>query len=94
MKIKAVVTINLGLYMDIRPEIEIDVPDGLKNEALVEYLHTTYKGLLQEKEARDKLPKPVKGKSKAEKKEESKNTAELDMGYTEMEEKEVFEHND
>lgn len=94
MKIKAVVTINLGLYMDIRSEIEIEVPDGLKNAELVEYLHTTYKGLLQEKESRDKLSKPVKGKSKAEKKEESKNTAELDMGYGEMEEKEVFEHND
>ena len=50
-KIKAIVTINLGLYMDIRPEIEITVPEGLENEQLVRYLHDTYKGLLE--------PKPI-----------------------------------
>jgi len=36
----------MGLYMDIRPEVEIEVPDGLKNEELVQYLHKTYYGIL------------------------------------------------
>ena len=53
MKLKAKVTINTGLYMDIRPEIELDVPDDLKNEQLVEWLHTKYHGLLSKKEKRD-----------------------------------------
>src|ERR1700734_647729 len=50
MKIKAGVTINLGLYMDIRPEIDIEVPDGLTGRELIEWLHTEYKDLLKNKE--------------------------------------------
>jgi len=50
MTIKAIVTINLGLYMDIRPEIDIEVPDGLQGRELVEWLHTEYKDLLKNKE--------------------------------------------
>lgn len=46
MKLKSIVTVNLGLYMDIRTEIEIDVPDELKNEQLVKYLYAKYWGLL------------------------------------------------
>jgi hypothetical protein len=46
MKIKAILTINTGVYMDLRPEIEIEVPDGLKNKALVQYLHREYWGCL------------------------------------------------
>lgn len=40
--------------MDVRPEIEIEVPDGLKNEELVRYLHKTYGGLLNRTERKYK----------------------------------------
>lgn len=46
MKLKATTTINLGVYMDIRPEIEIEVPDELKGPELVKWLHKEYFGLL------------------------------------------------
>lgn len=46
MKLKATTTINLGTYMDIRPEIEIEVPDSLSGPELVKYLHKEYFGLL------------------------------------------------
>jgi len=49
MTIKAIVTINLGLYMDIRPEIDIEVPDGLQGRELVEWLHTEYEDLIKNK---------------------------------------------
>ena len=37
--------------MHLEFEVEIDVPDDLKNEALVQYLHKTYHGLLNHKPA-------------------------------------------
>lgn len=36
--------------MDLRPEIEITVPDGLENEELVNWIHSKYHGLLANKE--------------------------------------------
>lgn len=39
----------MGVYEDLRPEVELDVPDGLQNEALVTYLHKTYHGLFYDK---------------------------------------------
>ena len=61
MKLKAVLTINLGLFMDLRPEIELDVPDGLAGQELIKYLHQTYWGLLTperiDKEWSDRLDK-------------------------------------
>lgn len=46
MKLKAIVCINLGMYMDIRPEVEIEAPDGLSGKELVKWLHEEYHGLL------------------------------------------------
>lgn len=45
MIIKATLTINTGLYMDIRPEIEITAPDGLSDVELAIWLHDRYHGL-------------------------------------------------
>ncbi len=42
MKIKAEVTIPRGPYANIKPQIEIEVPEGLKNKALVDYLDAEY----------------------------------------------------
>lgn len=50
MKIKTKCIINTGLYMHLEAEIEIDVPDNLKNENLVKWLHMQYHGLLTMKE--------------------------------------------
>jgi len=70
--------------MDIRPEIEIEVPDTLKNEALVEYLHTHYKGILAAKEIKE-VSEPLRKKSnlasrKAERKDNALQGAELEAG--------------
>ena len=46
MKIKATITINMGLYMDIRPEVEIEVPENLTGPELALWLHKEYFGLL------------------------------------------------
>ena len=45
-KIKATITINMGLYMDIRPEVEIEVPENLSGPELVQWLHKEYHGIL------------------------------------------------
>ena len=42
MKIKAILTIDIAQFENIKPEIEIDVPDDLKNEELVAYLWNKY----------------------------------------------------
>lgn len=47
MILKAIVTINVGTYMDIRPEIEIEVPDELKGKDLLKWLNAEYGGLLK-----------------------------------------------
>jgi len=46
MKIKAQVTINLGLYMDLRPEITIDTEDYQASRELIKELHKNFWGLL------------------------------------------------
>lgn len=46
MKIKSIVTINMGLYMDIRPEIEIDTDNYDEAKRLVQELHSNFYGLL------------------------------------------------
>ena len=46
MKIKSTVTINMGLYMDIRPEIEIDTDNYAEAKRLVQELHSNFYGLL------------------------------------------------
>ena len=46
MKIKSTVTINMGLYMDIRPEVEIDTENYDEAKRLVQELHANFYGLL------------------------------------------------
>ena len=72
-KIKAVLTINLGLYMDIRPEIEIEVPDELQGKELAEWLHTEYKGLYERKEQADRERPRVTKVNARERKKDIKN---------------------
>ena len=47
MKIKAIVTINMGLYMDIRPEIEIDTEKVEEAKKLIISLHKHFYKLLE-----------------------------------------------
>lgn len=49
MKIKAKVTINMGLYMDLRPEIEIDTENYEEAKRLIKELHQNFFGLLNGK---------------------------------------------
>ena len=46
MKFKATVTINMGLYMDIRPEIEVDTDNLEEARELVRNLYMAFFGLL------------------------------------------------
>ena len=48
MKIKTKQLVNIGMYEHLEFEIEVEVPDGLKNEELVKYLNKTYKTVLAE----------------------------------------------
>ena len=73
----------MGLYMDIRPEIDIEVPEGLSGKELVLWFHEEYKDLLKNKEAGmpQKLPmkqKPVKPKLKAGKTQEERRREGID----------------
>ena len=77
MKHKAIVLINMGLYMDLKVDVEIEVPTDLKDRALVEWLHTEYHGLLERKEIADRSNKVAMSK---EKKEKTQETAEHDAG--------------
>ena len=54
MKIKAVVTINMGLYMDIRPEIEIDTENIEIAKQTVRELHKHFFGLLDPRNLEEK----------------------------------------
>ena len=54
MKIKAVVTINMGLYMDIRPEIEIDTENVEVAKQTVRELHKHFFGLLDPRNLEEK----------------------------------------
>ena len=54
MKIKAVVTINMGLYMDIRPEIEIDTENIEVAKQTVRELHKHFFGLLDPRNLEEK----------------------------------------
>ena len=47
MKLKAIITINMGLYMDIRPEIEIDTDKIEESKQLVKALHKHFYKLLE-----------------------------------------------
>jgi hypothetical protein len=53
MKIKAIVTINMGLYMDIRPEVEIDTEDYESSRSLLRELHANFFGLFNNKSEED-----------------------------------------
>lgn len=44
-KIKAILTLDINQFENIKPEIEISVPDELENEALVMWLHNKYHGI-------------------------------------------------
>ena len=46
MKLQATLTINLGLYMDIRPVIEIDTENYQEARTLIKELHKNFFGLL------------------------------------------------
>lgn len=54
MKIKAIVTINMGLYMDIRPEIEIDTENVELSKQTVRELHKHFFGLLDPSKLEEK----------------------------------------
>mgnify|MGYP001616639659 CR=1 FL=1 len=49
MKLKATLCVNLGLYMDLRPEIEIDTENYEEAKGLIKELHQNFFGLLTEK---------------------------------------------
>jgi len=57
MKIKAEITIAMGQYENIKPIIEIEVPDGLHSEELYWHLHDRF----------SKMKKPVVNEHKVEK---------------------------
>ena len=46
MKLQATLTINLGLYMDVRPVIEIDTENYEEARKLIKELHKNFFGLL------------------------------------------------
>ena len=48
--------------MDIRPEIELEMPDGLQGKELVKYLHQEYHGLLTTERLREIKTETVKKK--------------------------------
>ena len=62
MKIKGQLIIRTAQYQDFRPEVEIEVPDNLKNEELVKYLYKTY-GNIAEKIQFNKVEKIAKLKN-------------------------------
>ena len=45
MKIKAKFTINVGLYEDIRPEVEIDTENIEESKAVIKALHNHFHGM-------------------------------------------------
>ena len=45
MKIKAKLTINVGLYEDIRPEVEIDTENIEESKAVIKALHNHFHGM-------------------------------------------------
>lgn len=47
MKVKAILTIGLNQYENIKPEIEVSVPDGLTDEELIFNLWDRFHGLTQ-----------------------------------------------
>ena len=58
-KIKAVLTINVGLYEDIRPEVEIDLNDIESSKETVKKLYLAFHGLGAEAEKeRNKMRYP------------------------------------
>ena len=73
MKLKAIVTINMGLYMDIRPEIEIDTENIEESKNLVRSLHKHFYKLLEVSKPITKSYKPKKDLT------EAKNSFESDL---------------
>lgn len=46
MKLKVKQLINIGLYEHLEVEHELEVPDELKNEELITYLHKRFKKVM------------------------------------------------
>ena len=63
MKIKSVVTINMGLYMDIRPEVEIDTENYTEAKKLIRELHKNFYGLLNGRTEEDIINADLAGAS-------------------------------
>ena len=70
--------------MDIRPEIEIEVPDGLKGPELVQWLHDEYHDLFKRnfeaKNHMEIIEKQNKKAAKVDKKQSGRQDALADFG--------------